>query len=239
MSLRGGLSLYLNTFFWGLTSEQIRWFALSVLAGYLLSFIITARIHNRFGKRSAMAVCAVLYGVIPAIPITLRLFDLMPGAESPLLLPILMLSAGLGASIGGVIAITALSAIGDIADENELRHGIRQEGVLYSTRTVFSKIDSAIGHFLVGVLLDLMAFPRGAEPEDINPQSLWNLGLIDGPLAIIPGVIAAFFYGQYAIDRRRYEETRRQLDAARAQRSAAPAGARTDLSGEESTAITI
>lgn len=167
-----------------------------------------------------MAVCAVLYGVIPGIPITLRLLGFMPDAGSPLLLPILCISTGVGAGIGGVIAITALSAIGDIADENELRFGIRQEGVLYSTRTVFSKIDSAIGHLLVGIILDLMNFPRGAAPETIDPHSLWTLGLIDGPLAIIPGLIAAFFYGRCAIDRQRYDETRRQLDAVRARRRA-------------------
>lgn len=44
VSLRGGLGLYLNTFFWGLTSEQIRWFSLASLAGYLVSFMFTARI---------------------------------------------------------------------------------------------------------------------------------------------------------------------------------------------------
>lgn len=220
VSLRAGLSLYLNTYFWGLVSEQIRWFSLATFTGYLFSFFITARIHHRFGKRYAMATCAVLYGVIPGIPISLGLLGVMPGADSPFLMPILCVSTGLGASIGGVIAITALSAIGDIADENELRYGIRQEGVLYSTRTVFSKIDSAIGQLFVGIMLDVMNFPKGAKPESIDPNSLWNLGLVDGPLAIIPGIIAAFFYGRYAIDRRRYTETRRQLEAARIERKA-------------------
>jgi GPH family glycoside/pentoside/hexuronide:cation symporter len=240
VSLRTGLSLYLNTYFWGLASEQIRWFSLATFAGYLFSFFITARIHHRFGKRYAMATCAVLYGVIPGIPITLGMLGLMPGADSAFLVPILCLSTGLGASIGGVIAITALSAIGDIADENELKYGIRQEGVLYSTRTVFSKIDSAIGHLLVGIMLDVMQFPKGAKPESIDPHSLWNLGLVDGPLAIIPGVIAAFFYAGYAIDRRRYTETRRQLEAARAERKATTPAPATppDLSQEaEATLI--
>jgi GPH family glycoside/pentoside/hexuronide:cation symporter len=230
VSLRTGLSLYMNTFFWGLTSEQIRWFSLAGFLGYLISFTATARINQRFGKRRTMAVCAVLYGVVPAIPVSLRLADLMPPGDSPWLTGILFVSAACGAVIGGVIAITALSALADIADENELRYGLRQEGVLFSTRTLFSKIDSAVGHLAVGLVLDLMHFPKHADPHTMAPAILWKLGLFDGPLAVLPGLIAAFFYVRYAIDRRAYDLTRGQLDAAHARRAAlAAASLQADL----------
>ena len=214
VSLRAGLSLYMNTFFWGLTSEQIRWFSLASFSGYLVSFAGTARLNHVFGKRRVMAACAVLYGVIPATPTVLRLAGLLPGAQSPVLFAILFASATIGATIGGVIAITALSALADIADQNQLRYGLRQEGVLFSTRTLFSKIDSAVGNLVVGVALDLMHFPKHADPHLIAPAALWRLGLLDGPLAVIPGVVAAFFYARYAIDRGSYDETRRKLAAA-------------------------
>ena len=47
----------------------------------------------------------------------------------------------------------------------------------------------------------------------------WKLGLFDGPLAVLPGLIAAFFYARYAIDRRAYDRTRSQLEAAHARRA--------------------
>ncbi|GIT38910.1 MAG: hypothetical protein Ct9H300mP8_01060 [Gammaproteobacteria bacterium] len=39
-----------------------------------------------------------------------------------------------------------MSAIADIADENALKHGVRQEGILYSARTFFAKLDNSLGH---------------------------------------------------------------------------------------------
>ena len=39
--------------------------------------------------------------------------------------------------------------------------------------------------------------------------------MIDSPLAIVPGVIAAVLYAQYRINQARYEQTRQALESAR------------------------
>ena len=41
---------------------------------------------------------------------------------------------------------------------------------------------------------------------------IFRLGIIDGPFAMFWGVIAAFVYLNYRIDRKRYDEIRAQLD---------------------------
>ena len=40
--------------------------------------------------------------------------------------------------------------------------------------------------------------------------------MIDSPITIVPGLIAAGFYAQYRINRKQYDETQRQLQSKRA-----------------------
>ena len=46
-----------------------------------------------------------------------------------------------------------------------------------------------------------------------DPEVVFNLGVIDGPVAAIPSLFAVIFYARYGIDRKRYAEIREQLDA--------------------------
>jgi Na+/melibiose symporter-like transporter len=182
---------------------------------------MTGRLHDRWDKRKAMVWGAVLLGVFPAVPLTIGVLGWAPSLESGWLMPMLMLFGALAAAAGSVLAISVLSALADIADENELRHGLRQEGVLYSTRAVFAKLDAALGTFLVGVVLDLVGMPEKAVPGQV-PQSILNqIALIDGPLLIIPAVIGAYFYSRYGIDRQGHARIKADLADARARRASA------------------
>ena len=109
-----------------------------------------------------------------------------------------------------------------MATENELRFGVRQEGILYSTRALAAKIDQAIGSLLAGFVLVLIAFPQKAVPGAVEGQVLFNLALWDGIMAAIPGLIAALCYGRYSINRAKYEATRAAIEEKRARARAAP-----------------
>jgi Na+/melibiose symporter-like transporter len=124
--------------------------------------------------------------------------------------------------------ISVMSQLADIADENELRFGYRQEGVLYSTRSFFAKLDTAIGHLFAGIALDLVAFPERATPGQVPEETLRALAFVDGPVAAIPGLIALLFYARYRITRASYEATRTRLLDARAARGGRMAAAPSD-----------
>jgi Na+/melibiose symporter-like transporter len=49
----------------------------------------------------------------------------------------------------------------------------------------------------------------------VNPDIVFRLGLIDGPIAVIPGIIAVFFYLKYRLTRARHEEIQAELAARR------------------------
>ncbi|CAN5777172.1 MFS transporter [soil metagenome] len=226
LGVRQGLGLYMNTFFWEFTSEQIRWFVIGTMSGYFLGFATAARLHGRFDKKIAIIVTCVLLSTIPAIAPVLRILGLFPEPGQPMLLPLIIVFTGLGSCVASIMSISVMSALADIADENEVRYGYRQEGVLYSTRALFSKIDSAIGHFFAGVALDIVAFPEKAQPGHVDRQTLMDLALVDAPFAAIPGLIAVFFSGRYKINQKSYEATQAILRERRREKAAqaAPAG---------------
>ena len=217
--LKGALALYMQTFYWELTSEQIRWFPLAAMGGYLVSFAITARLHVRYGKGPTMGGSILLFSFFSALPVLVRMAGVIPSAQdSPLVFPFLLGAAFVAAIFAAVMAISTLSALADIADENELLVGRRQEGVLYATRTMFSKIDVAIGQLLAGIALDLVALPAGAKPGHVDQDTLLHLAWIDGPIAMIPGLLSAYFYARFRITRKAYEENKQLLAEKRARR---------------------
>ena len=106
-----------------------------------------------------------------------------------------------------------MSALADIADEHELNTHRRQEGIFYAARSFFAKASSGLGHLLAGIAIDVIDFPVGAEPGTVDQEIIFKLGLIDGPIAVVPGVIAVFFYLQYNLTRERHAAIQARLQA--------------------------
>ncbi len=224
LGLRTVLHVYVNTFFWGLDSEELSFFVIGTFFGYATAFLMAARLHGRFDKKKTMIVAAASYGVIPAIPILMGLLGFW-NHETPFIVPILIVFAALSSGALSMLSISVMSALADVADENEARHGLRQEGVLYSTRTLFAKVDQAIGTALAGLVLTYIAFPEKAVPGEVSLEVLKKLALWDGIIAAVPAIIAAYFYGRYRITRASYETTRAAITARRTAAAAAPAPA--------------
>jgi Na+/melibiose symporter-like transporter len=215
IGLKEGLRLYTGTFYWGFNSEDLRWYVIGSFVGYAAAFAFAARMHGRFDKKATLIWGAVAYALTTAAPLVLGLLGVLKH-DTPNLLIILIGWSALSYGSLSVLQIGAMSALADVADENELRFGVRQEGILYSTRALAAKVDQAIGSALAGFVLLLIAFPEKAAPGAVGVGVLHNLALWDGVMAAIPGLIAAACYGRYRITRASYEVTRAALVERRA-----------------------
>lgn len=212
LGIRAAFNNYMNIFYWELPAREIGTLVFAgSLVGYVTGFLFSARLHHVFDKKLTIVATAVGLSIFPAMPVILRLFDLFPANGAPELLWSIVAFGALSSACGSILNISVMSALADIADENELRLGHRQEGTLYAARTFFAKLDNSIGHGVAAVALSLIAFPDKAVPGQVDAGTIWWLGMIDSPLTIIPGLIAAVFYAQYRINRSSYEETQRQL----------------------------
>jgi GPH family glycoside/pentoside/hexuronide:cation symporter len=210
------LNMHINTYFWEFVPAEIRYFVIGSAVGYGVGFTMSARLHRWFDKRPTIIVTAFLLTIFPAVPVILRLLGLFPENHTPLLLPLIICFGALSAGSGSILSISVMSSLADVADEHELKSGRRQEGIYYSARTFFAKLDSALGHLLGGIALDIIAFPRQAEPGEVPADTIWNLGLVDSPLTVIPGLVACCFYAGYRITKPRHQEIQAALAARKA-----------------------
>ena len=230
--VRGGLWIYTATFFWRLTSEQITWFALGSGISYLFGSWIVATLHQRFEKRVTGAVAVAVYCIGPAIPLALGYAGVLSSA-TPGILVILIVFSTLQHLPYSIMATTEYSALADIADENELRFGLKQQGVLYATRTFFARVQQAIGTALAGFVLTLVAFPPHAVPGSVPATTLSGLAAAF-VLSTLPGLAAVYFYTRLRLSSTTHAATRAALNA---RQSAGPAMA--DAAASEGAAALV
>jgi len=212
--VRMGLWLYSATFFWQLTNNDISLFVIGSFSGYLFAAFAVKRLHARFDKRWTGAAALMLYSVGPALPLALGYFGIL-SADTPNILAILIAFSILQHLPYSLMITTVSSALADIADENQLKYGLRQEGVLYATRTFFARVDQALGTALAGFVLTWIAFPANAKPGEVPEPVLMGLAAAFA-LSAIPGLIAGVFYGMLRVTRATHDATRSALDAQQA-----------------------
>lgn len=196
---RNGLSFYASTYYWQLSNEKISWLTLGSAGGYLLGGLAVKHLHKGLDKRWTGAAASFGYATLPAIPLALGYLGILK-PTTPGLLVILILLGVLHYAPYSIVSTTVRSALADIADEVELKFGVRQEGLLFAARTFFQRLDTALGTALAGWVLALVAFPAKAVPGQISEHTLQGLA---GAyiLATIPGLGAALFYTMLRVTR--------------------------------------
>ncbi len=211
VGVRGGLWLYGATYFWRLDNNQISLFAIGSFSGYLFAALVVKRLHAKIDKRWTGAGALCIYSIGPAIPLALGWFDILRW-DTPGLVWMLIGFSLLQHLPYSLMVTTVTSALADIADENELKFGLRQEGALYATRTFFQRVDQALGTALAGWVLSTIAFPAKAIPGEVPEAAL--MGLAGAfVLSTIPGLIASVFYGMLQVTRATHDATRAALTA--------------------------
>ncbi|NJN51757.1 MAG: hypothetical protein HC809_08235 [Gammaproteobacteria bacterium] len=88
---------------------------------------------------------------------------------------------------------------------------------MYSARSFVIKATGAMGVVIGGVLLDYIEFPRGAAAGTVPADTLWTLGLIQGPATSVFTFIGLFLYMGYRLDRPRHAEIMAELERRRAE----------------------
>ena len=217
--VRNGIYMYKMTYFWQMTNDDISWFIIGSAFGYIFAAFVVKRLHARLDKRWTGALACFIYTVGPAIPIVLGYFGVL-APTTPYLLAILIAFSVLQHAPYSILTTTIRSVIADIADENELRTGLRQEGILYAARQFFQRIDTALGTMLAGWALVIINFPEKAVPGMIDQDVVMGIG-IAFILTAIPGLIATMFYALAQLSRSSYDATLAALVIDRAERASA------------------
>lgn len=208
---------YMGVHFWGLTTEKLSLIPLVGLVGLLASLPLTPVITRALDKKLAVVSLAVIAIFNSNLLICLRLLDVpwFPTNESPWILRFVLILFFVQACFVPVIFTSLNSMFADISDEHELETGERREGIIYSARSFTQKATGALGVIIGGAILDLIAFPRGAELGTVPADTVWSLGFFQGPATSIFTIAGVLLYLGYRIDRARHAEILEQLEARR------------------------
>lgn len=204
------IGIYMTTFFWGLTSKDLRWYAL-VSIGAIIAFPLVALVQKRWDKKYILLVCSSVGLVEGLLLVNLRFLGVLPENGDPRLLVILISVATFGAGVAVIQGIIGASVVADVLDDHELRTGYRQEAMFNAALSFSGKAVSGIGIILGGVIIKSINFPTGVAPSAVPPEKIFHLGLVVGVLVPMLYVIPISLITRYRITREEHERIRAAL----------------------------
>jgi len=225
IAMEGVLSPFMGVHFWGLPTEKLAYIGLATIGGLWIGLPLAPILTRRFDKKYALVIPAVFVAINANAALCLRLFDVewFPSNDSPWIFWIFFLRYLLQGICLPVIFASFNSMFADIADEVDLETGHRREGVIYAARSFSNKAIGAFGAMIGGILLDLIAFPRGAQAGTVPDDVIWMLGFMEGPATSLLSALGVLFYLRYRIDRHRHKEIVDAIAARNEAREAASA----------------
>jgi Na+/melibiose symporter-like transporter len=205
MGVSTSLNLYFNTYFWELRPEEIFLIVMLQFGSALIALVTAPKVSRRLGKKRA-ALGLMLIGIVfGSLPIALRLIELFPGNESAWLLPILMAHGMIEVAIVISASILLTSMTADLVEDIEITTGRREEGLLLATRSFSGKVVAGAGAFAAGMVLTAIGFPVDAKPGEVDPDTVFSLGLVAFPLIAGLFLVAFLFVTGYDISRQDHE----------------------------------
>ncbi|MDJ0877953.1 MAG: MFS transporter [Halieaceae bacterium] len=215
VGLANTMLLHVNTFFWGLSSEQIGVFMLSVFLALFPAAWLATRGTAHYGKRNAMVTFVVAVALTHPLLVVAHLFGLTPptGSLGLLMLVCLMVAINQSFSIAAINVTAAM--LPDVADELELHTGRRQEGILNSGIMLSQKVMFGLGTFFAGLIIEYVGIAGITDIAEVTPEMFQRLGWVYGPGLSAISLAGAWVYTHYGLDRKRLETVQSQLQATR------------------------
>ena len=213
--LSQALVVYVSTYFWLLTPQQIAMVPalgiLAVPAAFLIAPLLAKHLDKR---RAAIAVYAFAIGFMP-LAFAAKLSDIFPANDSGWYLPLILAHYLIETTALISMQIIFASMNVDVVDDRSAETaGTRDEGLIFAARNFSKKAVSGIGVLLAGVILWLASFPEKARPEDIAPGLAEDMVLAYLPILLVLYAVSCFALKFYAIDRDRHASNlQQQTDA--------------------------
>ena len=148
----------------------------------------------------------------PAL-IGLRLLGVLPDNDWPYLFPLVMFWVGIMIAIYIMFSIMQSSMLADVVEQSQIKTGRREEGLFFAARTFSQKAATGIGTFMVGIMLDVISFPKNLKPGEVSEDVLFDLGLAYGSTMALMPLFAIIILSFYGITRAGHVDRVKRLDA--------------------------
>lgn len=207
------LTFYINSFFWGFSSQQIALISFSVVISAIIGGLLAPLASRTIGKRRGAIIIGLAAFLGAPMPIVLRLAGILPpGNEGFVFWFILTVTIF---DVGLIIAfqILAASMMADLVEGAELKTGRRSEGLFSASTSFLGKLVQGFGVTIASFVLTAAGIKAGADPSQVSPESIWRLGAYYAPtvLALWMAMLAALTF--YKLERGDHEDNLRALAA--------------------------
>ena len=207
------LSLYLGTYFWEFSSDQLAGMVVPSALGTLLAFMLLGRLGRHFNKPPMLCVASLVLAVNSVSLIGARLLGLLPANGDPLIYTLFLVSTFIAVFAIVTLGVVSASLIADILDEQELKTQQRQEGVFFAAGAFIAKATTGLGALMAGLVIDLVGIKPETLPGTIDLSVLQSLGLFTLVLTGGMALLASVFFNQIAMTREDHARIQRQLKA--------------------------
>ncbi len=221
------LSTYWTLHLWALKPQAIGPLGAGALGASVLGVLLAPMLSKAVGKKPAMMSLLATAMIASMLPISARLLGIMPPNGSTALYVFLLADAMVQATTGLMAVVIMTSMVSDVIEDQQVKTGVRSEGVLFAVHTLVPKVTAGVGSVIAGALVSLVAFPVRAKTGSVDPDILRHLALLYLPcIAALNGaaIVALSFH---RMDRATHEQNLARL------REAAALAAQTESAGAE------
>ncbi len=216
LAIHSTLGLHANTYFWRLSPAQMQSVTLALFSGLLLGAPLAGPMLKRMEKRTVLLIGMVGLALSTSLPTALRLIGLFPFEGSSLVM-VLAGAVFLGGGLMAAAAISFASMMADAADEHEYLFGARREGLYFAGWAFATKAAAGIGSLVSGIALQAVGFrSSGDGVARLGADTIWWIGVINGPGAGVLALAAASTCLLYRLDAHRHAAILGDLDRRRA-----------------------
>lgn len=155
-----------------------------LIASMILAMLITPWLKKYFTKKW-------LYNASLILGFFAHLAMYMLGFETLWITYLLLFVSGLSLGLGDVIGYTM---VGDTVDDFFKKTGQRMEGLIFSSHTFTTKLQSAVGLFAIGLVLDQTGFKVNISQSAQALQGIFSLISLLPAIACLLSLIPMFWY---------------------------------------------
>lgn len=207
------MSIYIGTFFWTLTSQEIGLIPMLGLIAVPVAFFLAPRLAGKWGKKEAAMGCFLFAILFLPVAFIAELLGVFPARESSWYLPLLMSHYLVETTAIICMQIVFASMNADIVEDRSAEtHGRREEGLIMAARNFAKKAVSGFGVLMAGAILWAADFPDQAVPGEVDEAALTALILIYLPVILSLYLMSWFSLKGYEIDRVKHEENLRRQE---------------------------
>jgi Na+/melibiose symporter-like transporter len=203
--ISASLSFYFSAYFWGFSPQQIGLITASVFASAAIGGAMAPFVTRRLGKQRGAVLIGLLAGLVLPLAIIMRLFGLLPANGDPLIFWLVFIVTLIDVAL--IVCFQALTAsmLADLVERAELKTGRRSEGIFFAANTFIRKSVQGLGVMAASLVLTLAQFPKGASPDKVGPDSLWQLGATYVPAIWLVWALMIFAVSRYRLSRSDHE----------------------------------